>query len=97
MEYTATGFTQPIRQVFSTVYRPTVRLETDLVETSKYFARRMRFEVHIESTFQKYLYDPVVWWFNAVAERLRVLQTGSLHLYLSYIFLTLLVLLLWAV
>jgi hydrogenase-4 component B len=28
MEYTATGFTQPIRQVFSTVYRPTVKLET---------------------------------------------------------------------
>lgn len=97
MEYTATAFTQPIRQVFSTVYRPTVRLETDLIETSRYFARRMRFEVHIESTFQKYLYDPVVRWFDAVAERVRVLQPGSLHLYLSYIFLTLLVLLLWAV
>jgi hydrogenase-4 component B len=97
MEYTATGFTQPIRQVFSTVYRPTVKLETDLVETSRYFARRMRFEVRIESTFQKYLYDPVVQGFAALAERLRVLQAGSLHLYLSYIFLTLLALLLWAV
>lgn len=97
MEYTATGFTQPIQQVFSTVYRPTVKLETDLVETSRYFARRMRFEVHIESTFQKYLYDPVVEGFSALAERLRVVQPGSLHLYLSYIFLTLLALLLWVV
>jgi hydrogenase-4 component B len=97
MEYTATGFIQPIRQVFSTVYRPTVKLETDLVETSRYFARRMRFEVRIESTFQKYLYDPVVQGFAALAERLRVLQPGSLHLYLFYIFLTLLVLLLWVV
>jgi hydrogenase-4 component B len=95
MEYTATGFIQPIRQVFSTVYRPTVKLETDLVETSRYFARRMRFEVHIESTFQKYLYDPVVQGFAALAERLRILQPGSLHLYLSYIFFTLLALLLW--
>ncbi|MFZ5876558.1 MAG: hydrogenase 4 subunit B [Nitrospirota bacterium] len=97
MEYTATGFIQPIRQVFSTVYRPTVKLETDLVETSRYVARRMRFEVHIESTFQKYLYDPVVEAFAALAERLRVLQPGSLHLYLLYIFLTLLALLLWVV
>jgi hydrogenase-4 component B len=97
MEYTATGFTQPIRQVFSTIYRPTVKIETDLIETSRYFARRMRFEVHIESTFQKYLYDPVVRAFNAVAHRLRVLQPGSLHLYLSYIFLMLLALLLWVV
>ncbi|MEW6681704.1 MAG: hydrogenase 4 subunit B [Nitrospirota bacterium] len=95
MEYTATGFAQPIRQVFSTIYRPTVKIEKDMLEESRYFARRMRFEVHIEPTFQRYLYDPVVWVFNMVANRLRVVQAGSLHLYLAYIFLTLLALLLW--
>jgi hydrogenase-4 component B len=95
MEYTATGFAQPIRQVFSTIYRPTVKVEKDMLETSKYFARRMRFEVHIEPTFQRYLYDPVVRVFNVLANRVRVVQAGSLHLYLAYIFLTLLALLLW--
>ena len=95
MEYTATGFAQPIRQVFSTIYRPTVKVEKDMLEESRYFARRMRFEVHIEPTFQRYLYDPVVRAFNLLANRLRVVQAGSLHLYLAYIFLTLLVLLLW--
>jgi hydrogenase-4 component B len=95
MEYTATGFSQPIRQVFSTIYRPTVRVEKDMLEASRYFARRMRFEVHIEPTFQRYLYDPVVRVFNVLANRLRVVQAGSLHLYLAYIFLTLLALLLW--
>jgi hydrogenase-4 component B len=95
MEYTATGFAQPIRQVFSTIYRPTVKVEKDMLEESRYFAKRMRFEVHIEPTFQRYLYDPVVRAFNLLANRLRVVQAGSLHLYLSYIFLTLLALLLW--
>ena len=95
MEYTATGFAQPIKQVFSTIYRPTVKLETDLLEESRYFAKRMHFETHIEPVFQKYLYDPVVRSLNAVADRLRVVQTGSLQLYLSYIFVTLLILLLW--
>jgi len=95
MEYTATGFAQPIKQVFSMIYRPTVKLETEMLEESHYFAKRMRFETHIEPVFQEYLYDPVVRILNYVANRLRVVQAGSLHLYLTYIFITLLVLLLW--
>ena len=97
MEYTATGFVQPIKRVFSTIYQPTVKLETEFLEESRYFAKRRRFEFHIEPLFQKYLYDPVVAGFTAIAEQLRVIQAGSLHLYLAYIFVTLIVLLLVAV
>jgi len=97
MEYTATGYIQPIKRVFSTLYQPTVKLETELLEESRYFAKRRRFEFHIEPVFQKYLYDPVVAFFIGMAERLRVIQGGSLHLYLAYIFVTLIVLLLFAV
>jgi hydrogenase-4 component B len=97
MEYTATGFVEPIKRVFSTVYQPTVKLETEFLEESKYFVKRRRFEVHIEPLFERYLYDPVVTFFLAVAERFRMIQTGSLHLYLAYIFVTLVVLLLFAV
>ena len=97
MEYTATGFVQPIKRVFSTLYQPTVKLETELLEESRYFAKRRRFEFHIEPVFQKYLYDPVVAFFIGMAERLRVIQGGSLHLYLAYIFVTLIILLLFAV
>jgi hydrogenase-4 component B len=97
MEYTATGFVQPIKRVFSTLYQPTVKLEMEFLEESRYFAKRRRFEFHIEPVFQKYLYDPVVASFTAVAEHLRVIQAGSLHLYLAYIFVTLILLLLVAV
>ncbi len=97
MEYTATAFVQPIKRVFGTIYQPTVKLETELLEESRYFAKRRRFEFHIEPVFQKYLYDPVVAFFTAMANRLRVIQAGSLHLYLTYIFVTLIVLLLIAV
>ncbi len=96
MEYTATGFVQPIKRVFSMIYQPTVKLETELLEESRYFAKRRRFEFHVEPVFQKYLYDPVVTFFSTMAERLRVIQAGSLHLYLTYIFVTLVVLLLIA-
>ena len=97
MEYTATGFVQPIKRVFGAIYQPTVKLETELLEESRYFAKRRHFEFHIEPVFQKHLYDPVVAFFIGIAERLRVIQGGSLHLYLAYIFVTLIVLLLFAV
>ena len=97
MAYTATGFAQPIKRVFSTIYQPTVKLETEFLEESRYFAKQRRFEFHIEPVFRKYLYNPVVHAFVGIADRLRILQAGSLHLYLAYIFVTLVVLLLFAV
>jgi hydrogenase-4 component B len=96
MEYTATGFVQPVKRVFSTIYQPTVKLETEFLEESRYFAKQRHFEVHIEPVFQRYLYDPVVTFVSAAADRLRVIQAGSLHLYLTYIFITLILLLLMA-
>jgi hydrogenase-4 component B len=96
MEYTATGFAQPIKQVFETIYQPTVKLETEFLEQSKYFIKHQRFEFHIEPLFETYLYRPVVTFLLSTADRLRIIQAGSLHLYLTYIFVTLVLLLLWA-
>ena len=97
MEYTATGFVQPIKRVFSTIYQPTVKLETEFLAESRYFAKRRHFEFHIEPIFEKYLYDPLVAFFGTMADRLKVIQGGNLHLYLTYIFVTLIALLLLAV
>ena len=94
MEYTAIAFVQPIKRVFSTIYQPTIKLETEFLQESRYFTKHRSFEVHIEPVFQKYLYDPVVTFTFAIADRLRVIQAGSLHLYLTYIFITLVLLLL---
>ena len=96
MEYSATGFVQPIKRVFNTIYQPTVKLETEFLEESRYFAKRRRFEFHIEPIFQTYLYDPVIVFMSRLADRMRIVQGGSLHLYLAYMFVTLVVLLLAA-
>jgi hydrogenase-4 component B len=97
LEYTATGFVQPIKRVFSTIYQPTIKLETEFLEESRYFAKRRRFEFHIEPIFEKYLYSPVINLFVEIANRVRMLQAGSLHLNLAYILVALVVLLLFAV
>ena len=96
MEYSATGFVQPIKRVFNTIYQPTVKLETEFLEESRYFAKRRRFEFHIEPLFQAYFYDPLIVFVSGLADRMRIVQAGSLHLYLAYIFVTLVVLLMVA-
>src|SRR5207244_4402593 len=78
MEYTAIAFVQPIKRVFSTIYQPTIKLETEFLQESRYFTKHRSFEVHIEPMFQKHLYDPVVTFTFAIADRLRVIQAGSL-------------------
>ena len=97
MEYTATGFVQPIKQVFSALYQPTEKVETAFLEESRYFAKYRHFDYYIEPIFMKYLYNPVVKFFSTLAEHFRVIQSGSLSLYLAYIFITLILLLLFAV
>jgi hydrogenase-4 component B len=95
MEYSATGFVQPIRQIFSMIYQPAVKLETEMLEQSRYFAKRKRFDLSFQPVFKIYLYDPVVRFFLQLADRFRIIHSGNLHVYLAYILLTLIILLLW--
>lgn len=94
MQYTATAFAQPIKRVFSTIYQPTVKLETEFIQESRYFAKRQRFDFRIKPVFEMYLYEPVVGLFAALSERLRShTVTNEMNLYLGYVFLALLVVL----
>lgn len=95
MEYTATGFSKPLRMIFKALFRPRreVQREYDL---SPYFATTLRFESHVEELFQTRFYRPMKWLVWRASRRLRALQAGSLHAYLIYIFVTLVALLLFA-
>lgn len=95
MEYTATGFAQPIKRMFSTVYQPTIKLESEMLEESRYFAKRKHFDSYITPFFQQYLYEPVVNIFLRMSDRLRNMTVAhELNLYLGYVFAALLVVLL---
>ncbi|MFB3776467.1 MAG: hydrogenase 4 subunit B [Bryobacteraceae bacterium] len=93
-EYTATAFSKPLRMVFSTLYRPRREIQAEY-EVSPYYPKAIRFESEIEPSFEKHLYDPVKNRILAVADRLRAVQAGSIHAYLAYIFVTLILLLLF--
>jgi hydrogenase-4 component B len=94
MEYTATGFSKPIRMIFKALFRPRREVQREY-DFSPYFATTVRFESHVEEIFETRIYRPLNWLVLAVSRRLRALQAGSIQAYLIYIFITLLALLFW--
>jgi hydrogenase-4 component B len=95
-EYTATGFSKPLRMVFSALYRPRREIQAEY-EVSPYYPTAIHFESEIEPTFEKHFYEPLKDRILAFAGRMRLVQAGSIHAYLAYIFVTLIVLLLFGV
>jgi hydrogenase-4 component B len=96
MEYTATAFSKPLRMIFKALFRPHRALQTEF-EFSRYFAKTIRFESHIEETFEKRIYRPLQRAILRASRRMRAVQAGSLQAYLIYIFLVLLLLLMLAI
>ncbi len=94
MEYTATAYSKPLRMIFQAIYRPRRRIQADFA-VSRYFTRSIRFESHIEPTFEQLIYAPIHRAILRFSRYVRRMQTGSLTTYLVYIFLTLVFLLLW--
>jgi hydrogenase-4 component B len=95
MQYTATGFSKPIRMIFSNIVHATHEIEIGK-ETSPYFRPAIRYELKTESLFDRYLYEPFNKGVLSTAHTLRRLQTGHLQTYLAYIFIALILLLIFA-
>jgi hydrogenase-4 component B len=95
MEYTATGFSKPIRMIFKALFRPRREVQREY-DFSPYFAKTLRFEAHVEEIFETRIYRPLRIGILRMSRRTRALQTGSIQAYLIYIFVTLLLLLLFA-
>jgi hydrogenase-4 component B len=93
-EYSATAFSNPLLLVFREVYRPTREVEA-LTDVSPYFPSEVRYRVEIEPTFERHLYDPLLRGVIQLADRMKVLQAGSLHAYLGYVLLLGAALLIW--
>jgi hydrogenase-4 component B len=95
MEYTATGFSKPIRMIFKALFRPRREVQREY-DYSPYFAKTLRFESHIEEAFVTRIYRPLNRGILRLSRRMRALQAGSIQAYLIYIFITLLFLLIFA-
>ncbi len=95
MEYTATGFAEPIRRTFAAILLP----KPDIVEDKaphRYFGRRMVFHVKITYVFTEAVYRPVSRGVVALSNFMKRIQTGSVQLYIGYILAVTIATLVWS-
>ncbi|MCZ7405721.1 MAG: hydrogenase 4 subunit B [Candidatus Methanoperedens sp.] len=95
-EYTAHAFSKPVEMWFKSLYRPARQTEATY-SASPFLKESFRFESRIEQVFEQYIYEPVVWFVMAKSQSAKVVQTGSIHAYLSYIFGTLVILFMFVI
>ena len=96
MEYTSTAFAEPLRRVFTDLYRPTKDLAIDFHPESKYFVRSIQYKSSIRTWLENTFYRPLFDLARPLAGTGRFIQSGSLHVYVAYIVAALLLLLLLA-
>jgi hydrogenase-4 component B len=95
-EYTAFAFSKPLRMIFAALYQPRREIQAEY-EVSPYYPTAIRFDSEIESPFEDRLYAPLQNLVLKIATWMRGIQAGSIHAYLAYIFVTLIILLLFGV
>jgi hydrogenase-4 component B len=96
MQYTATAFSKPIQMVFKNIYRSNEKIDTNYYnDGTKYFMKQMKYEVALTEIYEKYLYSPIANFIIYSSTKMRRVQYGNVHIYLLYIFITLIALLLF--
>jgi hydrogenase-4 component B len=95
-EYTATSFANPFKRVFSVLYRPVKAFAIEFHPESRFFVRTIRYSNEARSIFDDAIYGPLDRILRSFAQRVRLLQSGNVNLYLLYILVALVVLLIIA-
>ena len=84
MQYTATSFAEPLQRVFDDVLRPDTDIEVTHLTESRYMAEAVTYRARIADAIEERLYTPVIRAVAVAAQLLRRAHTGSVHLYLAY-------------
>ncbi|MCC7412395.1 MAG: hydrogenase 4 subunit B [Gammaproteobacteria bacterium] len=96
MQYSATAFAMPIREVFRPLYAVREEIEREMDPRLPTRAARLRYLFHVDELFWNLLYRPVERSVLHASRTIARIQTGNLRHYLAYSFFTLLALL-WLV
>jgi hydrogenase-4 component B len=95
-EYTATSFANPFKRVFSVLYRPVKEFAIEFHPESRFFVRTISYRNAARSIFDDAIYGPLNRMLRSFAERVRLLQSGNVNVYLLYMLVALVILLIIA-
>jgi formate hydrogenlyase subunit 3/multisubunit Na+/H+ antiporter MnhD subunit len=100
MEYTSSGFAQPLVRMFKSIYRTHEKSEREFFDPQRSIFKQGKTEMRLIRFFEEYIYMPIARAINAVSRVVARLQTGSLDDYVAYTFVAVVVLLVvvgWAI
>lgn len=84
MQYTATSFAEPLQRVFDDVLRPDRDVEVSHLSESRYYVEKVSYRTSVGDAVEHGVYRPVISAVNWWGRRARLLQNGSVHRYLAY-------------
>jgi len=84
MQYTATSFAEPVQRVFDDVLRPVRDIDVSHVAESRYVLESMSYRSRVDDRIESALYTPVITTVRRWGQFARRLQPGSVHRYLAY-------------
>lgn len=93
MQYTATSFAEPLVRVFDDALQPTRDLRVTHAGESRYLVQDISFHQHLDDRVEKSLYRPAITVLDRAGDLARLVQNGSIHRYLGFSFVALLVVL----
>jgi hydrogenase-4 component B len=96
MQYTSTAFSQPIRRVFAGIWKVDERVETLAGSGTIPHVTSLHYSLHTQDWSWLKCYLPIGRLVLAAANRIGFIQTGNIHTYLKFSFVTLIVFL-WIV
>ncbi|MDD6134467.1 MAG: NADH-quinone oxidoreductase subunit E, partial [Selenomonadaceae bacterium] len=95
-QYTATGFSKPLRRAFDYILKPR-KERTFLKKEHAYFGRSVHYNLFIPDQFTEKLYVPVQHLMVRLSSLLHLLQQGSVRLYIGYTMIAMVAVLIWGV
>jgi formate hydrogenlyase subunit 3/multisubunit Na+/H+ antiporter MnhD subunit len=93
MQYTSTSFAEPLQRVFDDVIRPARDLDVSPAAESHYYVERIAYSTSNDDVIERVFYQPLIAAVRRWGRFARKLQNGSVHRYLAYGFLALVIVL----
>jgi formate hydrogenlyase subunit 3/multisubunit Na+/H+ antiporter MnhD subunit len=93
MQYTATSYAEPLLRVFDDALRPVRDVEVTAIGQADVFVERIRFRQRLGDVVELVAYRPALAALDRFGERARRVQNGSIHRYLTFSFVALVVVL----
>lgn len=93
MEYTATSFAEPLQRVFDDVLHPDIDVDVDHRTESRHYVEAIRYRMQTHDAFEHRVYEPLLAAARRWGDLARRIQNGSVHRYLAYSLVVLIVVL----